>query len=726
MFASGKYQPLWGTSMRFFSAVRLGILFCGAALPLVSFGQFQPPSKEELEMTSVPQAPGAPAVFLYREEISQDATHHTTVYARVKILSPAGLDAATVHIHYHRNFVFSASGDNSSHMSSGTATNWSLPSFNRQGEDQPWNAESYDVRTEVAALEGRTIHPDGSIVPLTGKTSEILKIKKAPHQAEDMYFTLPDVTVGSIIEYRYQIRYDRFDLAPEWQVQRRYFAQREHFAYTPAENFMPERNRNLGGSGTTDSAALDVHGQAMTDVRYAEALPVGKSVSRQASGAYVLDVTDVPSFPAVPFAPPEQGLSYQVRFFYTPTIVPADFWNKEMGYWMKSLERYTEPTQALKNAVSETCSPSDPPLEKAKKLYALVQNIENTDFNASGAPPAGSESFPFDKVEKVLFDKKGTSNQIAYLYYALAKIAGLHPQPERIASRSLRIFNPNLLVTDQLDTVLIALNIDGKKITVDPGTKFAPFETLHWAHTGSGGITVADNGKVEDITTPVQKNTDNSTLHVGTLTVTPKGEVSGLLKVAFLGQKAIELRQLSLVSGYEALKQSIDKMLASEVPAGITAKVDHVAYLDDTSKQLLAVVPVSGSLASPGNGRIALPRFFFESRESNPFPADADRTLPVDMRYPAQDQEQITYQLPAGFTVDNKPADATLRFAENAAYEARSRVTAGAVTNARILARGFIFLAPKDYGELHQFYEKVVAADQQQFVLGASQANKAQ
>ena len=711
--------------MRLVSAVRLGILLCGAAVPLVSFGQFQPPSKEELAMTSDPHAPGAPAVFLYREEISQDPTHHTTIYARIKILTPAGLDAATVPISYNRNFVFNTAGDNSSHMASGTATSWSMPDANRQGEDQPWMAESYDVRTEVAALEGRTIHPDGSVVPLTGKTSDILKVTKDPHHPTTMYFTMPDVTVGSIIEYRYQIRYDRFELAPEWQVQQRYFADKEHFAYTPAEQFMPDRNRDLGGSGTTDAALLDVHAQAMTDLRSVQALPPGKSVTPQASGLYTLDISDVPAFPSVPFAPPKQGLSYEVRFFYTPTIVPADFWNKEMGYWMKSLDKYTEPTQALKNTVSETCSPSDPPLVKAKKLYALVQNIENTDFNSTGAPPSGSESFPVGKVENVLLDKKGTSNQIADLYYALAKIAGLHPQPERVASRSMRIFNPNLLVTDQLDTVLIALNIDGKNITLDPGTKFAPFQTLHWAHTGAGGITVADNGKAQDITTPVQKNTDNSTLHVGTLTISPKGEVSGLLKVAFLGQKAIELRQLSVISGYESVKESIDKMLASQVPPGITAKVDHIAFLDDTSKQLLAVVPVSGSLAST-NGRISLPRFFFESQENNPFPDDADRTLPVDMRYPAQDQEQITYQLPAGSSIDNKPADATLRFADNAAYEARTKVSSSSVTNARVLARGFIFLAPKDYPQLHDFYQKVVATDQQQLVLGTSQASKAQ
>lgn len=708
--------------MRFRSAFGL-IVLCGAVFPLLSFGQFQPPSKAELSMTSVPEAPGAPAVYLYREVVSQDPLHHTTVYARLKILTAAGLKAATVHIRYNRNYVFYASGDNSSHFSSGTATSWSAPSMNRQGEDAPWNAESYNVRTEIAAIEGRTIHPDGTIVPLSGKDATILQVQKVPHQPEEMYFTLPDVTVGSIIEYRYQIRYDRFGLAPDWQVQQPYFVEKEHFSFTPAAPFMPDRNQDNGGASLGDSAVLDIHSQSMTDVRYSQALPTGKAVRAEASGMYTLDMTDVPPFPSEAFGPPADGLAYGVRFFYTPGPDPKDFWKKEMGYWTRSLEKYTDATPALKSAAAEAYLPTDPPLVKAKKIYDLVQKLDNTDFLPSGAAPGGSESFPFTKVEKVLLDKKGTSNQIAYLYYALAKIAGLDPQAERIASRSVHLFNFDTMVADQLDSVLISMKIDGKEITVDPGTKFAPFGTLHWAHTGTSGLAMVDN-KVVNVSTPMQKVTDNTTLHAGTINVAANGVVSGLLKVAFLGQKAIELRQLSVASGEDGVKQSIDKMIAAEVPAGVQAKVDHVAYLDDTSKQLLAVIPVSGSLAGQSNGKIALPRFFFQSRETNPFPTENARTLPIDMGYPAQDQEQITYQLPAGYTLENKPQDATLRFSEDAAYEARSRVTTSSITNARVLVRGFTFLAPKDYAQLRDFYQKVVATDQQQLVLGVSQAKE--
>ncbi len=182
-----------------------------------------------------------------------------------------------------------------------------------------------------------------------------------------------------------------------------------------------------------------------------------------------------------------------------------------------------------------------------------------------------------------------------------------------------------------MDTVLIGLTVDGKETLVDPGTKMAPYATLHWAHAGAGGITMADGADL--LVTPLEKNSINLTLHVGTLNVNAQGALSGTLKAAFTGQKAIELRQLALTASPDAVKTSVDQLLASSVSSGVSAKVDHIAYLDDPSRQLLAVVNVTGSLAA-SNGHIELPRAFFESSEANPFPATS-RVTPVDVRYPS-------------------------------------------------------------------------------------------
>jgi len=711
--------------MRSHIFVSLGVLCVVALTPLCSRAQFQPIPKEELTMSSDPAAPGAAAVYLYREETTDDPHAFRTVYARIKVLTEEGKAAAVVHVDFPKTFVFNAQGSNSSRMTGGfgggstqssigpsNSAHWSMPSVAHVGEDAPWDTDSYQGKVEIGALEGRVVHADGTVVPLMGKPTELLKATKGPRGTETI-FTLPGVEVGSVIEYRYQVRYDRYLTAPNWQLQAPYFIHKEHFVFKPSKQFDPA----LRSSGVSDSSLKDPHDNVLTDIELRPNLPAGKTVTRDAMGNYLIELTDVPAIPTEPFAPPINLAAYGVYFFYTYTPDVKDYWQKQMSFWNKALNNYTETTAALQNAVKENVSTSDSALDKAKKLYALVQKLDNLDGSPDGAPLSGSEFIPHGKVETILLNKKGSSNEIAYLYLALVRAAGIKAQAVRVASRSVRAFSAQYMDNVQLDTALIVLNIDGKEIFVDPGTRMAPFEVLHWAHAGAGAVRLDASNKVETFVTPLEKNTDNSTLHVGSIDLTPEGTISGTLKIAFIGQRAIELRQLGIKSGADAVKEELNKMIAAQAPQGVQAKVDHVAYLDDPSKQLLAVINVSGSFAKNSAGHLVVPRLFFEAQEKNPFPADKVRELPIDMRYPAQEQEQITYVLPAGYTLKENPQDANLRWEENAAYQLRTKVAGDSITDARVLARGFTLLDAKDYEQVRDFYQKVVAADQQELVL---------
>jgi len=578
------------------------------------------------------------------------------------------------------------------------------------------------AKVEIGALEGRVIHPDGTVVPLTGKPTELLKTTPGV-RGNETTFTMPAVEVGSIIEYRYQIRYDRFLTAPHWQLQTPYFVHKEHFVFKPSTQIL--RNTQ-GGTGVSDSALKDSHENVLTDLELEPSLPAGKAVTRDALGNYTIDLTNVPAIPREPWSPPLNTCTYSVDFFYTYTPDVKDYWQKQMSYWNKALNSYVDSTPSLEDAVKKATSSSDSPIEKARKLYDLVQRLDNLDVNCEGAPFTGTEFIPHGKVESVLLNKKGSSNEIAYLYLALVRRAGIPALPVRIASRSVRAFSVRFMDNVQLDTVLVALTVDGKEVLVDPGTKMAPFGTLHWAHAGAGGIQLDGSNKIRTLITPLQKNADNGILHIGTLNLTAEGAVSGTLKVAFIGQRAIELRQLGARSGPEAVKDEVNKLVASQAPHGTRAMVDHIAYLDNPDKQLLAVLNVSGSFQKDSAGQLAVPRLFFESQEGNPFPADQVRELPIDMHYPAQEQEQITYVLPAGYTLKESPEDANLRWEENAAYQLRTKVSGGTITDARIFARGFTVLEAKDYEKARDFYEKVIAKDQQQLVLsgtGSSSGN---
>ena len=127
---------------------------------------FQPVSLDELKMTAEPLAPGAPAIILYREVDRDDRgnTGHENDYYRIKILKEEGRKYADIEI----------------------------PFFKENGNN-------------IVNVHGRTIHPDGSIVNFEGRAFDksIVKAKGLKYMAKT--FTLPNVEVGSVIEYYYTL-----------------------------------------------------------------------------------------------------------------------------------------------------------------------------------------------------------------------------------------------------------------------------------------------------------------------------------------------------------------------------------------------------------------------------------------------------------------------------------------------------------------------------------------
>src|SRR5271155_1041996 len=83
----------WGVSFRRLFLIVVAILAGAAAYRVSSIRaaeEWLPISPEELKMTSVPQAPGAPAINLYREVDRDDSNFHTPHeynYVRIKVLT---------------------------------------------------------------------------------------------------------------------------------------------------------------------------------------------------------------------------------------------------------------------------------------------------------------------------------------------------------------------------------------------------------------------------------------------------------------------------------------------------------------------------------------------------------------------------------------------------------------------------------------------------------------
>ena len=256
-----------------------------------------PIAPEDLALTAVSQQPGAPAVILLHEETADDPNNNHSVYMRVKVLTEAGRKYADVEIPYSRSDF------------------------------------------TISDVSGRTVHADGSIVPFEGKPFDKVAVRtKGSHSLRIHLksFTLPDVQLGSILDYRYSYRYgDRVFYPPEWILQDELFQEREVFKFIPYVGDLQLEHGRIGNGIAWSAFVPKDHPPMLHNVPR-----TSLASARQSSEWVDLEMTSVPAVVEEPFMPPRDTLAYRVQFYYTLNSKTEDYWKEEGKYWSKEVEGF--------------------------------------------------------------------------------------------------------------------------------------------------------------------------------------------------------------------------------------------------------------------------------------------------------------------------------------------------------------------------------------------------
>lgn len=664
--------------MRIDALARFILLLPVIMSPVLARAQFQAPTDEELKMTSDPKAPGAAAVFLNIAEVTDDPLHYRSFYVRIKVLQEKGKELATVELPYWRS------------------------------------------NYKITDIKARTIHSDGTVIPLNVKPEDLMVSKTGESQLNRKVFTLPSVEVGSILEYTYQLRsVDETYSSPYWEIQRQYFVHKAHYAFTPFKGFLK------GSQNITSHYLVDSRGNTVNSLNWWIQLPPGVTLQSDATGRFTLDLDDIPPVPQEEWMPPIQNLLYHVLFYYISAHNAVDFWVTEAKRWSKEVDHFAEPTKPIREAVSGIIAPSDSDLDKARKLYDAVQALDNTDFSRKKGQAELKELGlrAAKRAEDTWSQKSGSSDDIALLYLAMLRAAGFTAYGMRIVDRERDIFTLSYLNFDQLDDDIVVLSLNGKEMFLDPGEKMCPFQALHWRHSGAGGLRESADGRDADHT-PLEPYTANTLVRAGDLTIDPHGAVSGTIRLIMSGQDALRWRQTALENDDAEVRKQLDRWIQTMIPDGIDAHVDSISALDHPETNLIVVFNAKGSLGTATSKRLLLPAFFFETRGSHPFVNEEKRQEIVDMHYGDKVTDQVVYHLPPDFTVEGSPQDTRIAWEGHAVLVAKAKADTGQVSIVRVMARGFTFVKPEEYQDLRGFYQKVAAADQQELVLTASPAGK--
>ena len=272
-----------------------------------------PIAPEDLALKDNPASPGANAMILYREshvneKYAAEDGPFVSEYIRIKIFTQEGT---------------------------------------RQGDVEiPFIKDSSDVKD----IRARTIHPDGTVINFDGKVFENTIVKSKTQKYLAKTFTLPDVQVGSIIEYKYIYDFaDYWIYFSQWVISMDLFTKKAEFSLKPYERFPVQWSWPAGlPEGTNAPVDGSDHVIRMTSV-------------------------NVPAFQVEDHMPPEDEVKYRIVFVYSEDGFETDadkFWRKFGKKQFDQTEKFMDRRKAMEQALGEIVAPGDSAEVKLKKIYA--------------------------------------------------------------------------------------------------------------------------------------------------------------------------------------------------------------------------------------------------------------------------------------------------------------------------------------------------------------------
>ena len=645
-----------------------------------SFADDWPPiSPEDLKMTSIAEQPGAPAVILFREETDDDLNNAHTYYERIKILTQAGLSYADIEL--------------------------------------PYNRRAFTI----VGISGRTIHPDGTIVKFTGKPLDKIVEKSHDVKRRVKSFSLPDVQVGSIIDFRYTLSYDDHTLSPpNWEVQLDLFQKKASFTFIPYTDEWIDKRSGRSGQGVAWTTYVP-EGQPQPEIHHAMET-ARQAHSLKVNNDYVdLTVANVPPLVREPYMPPPDILRWRVNFYYRTTSKPQDFWKDEGKYWNKEVDSFLSRKTGIDAALPQIVGASDTAAAKVRKIYAYVSKLENRSFmpEKPGEEVAVLGIRPNRGAEDVLQQRSGTHDDLNRLFVAMVRAAGIPAWMIRVPDRGEYIYQEKFLDPRQFDAELAIVQLDGKDLYLDPGTQFCPFGMLPWHYSGVEGQRQSPVKGTEISTSTLPEYKQNMIQRQAVLSLQDDGSEQGTVTVGYFGLEGMDRRQLGALTDDTGRKKLLEDEVKKWLPGGSQVLLTKEPNWDNPALPMIAVFKVSGPLATSAGKRRIIPVHVFEVNESPRFPA-AGRVDPIYFYDPSCTVDEVHITIPSGTSVESLPPNSSVHLSY-ALYDSVQKMDQPTrISSTRTMIMGAMIFPKENYKELKSFYDKASADDGQQVLLKAA------
>ncbi len=633
---------------------------CGLLLfPSLCRGQnhdWQPITPQDMQFKAIADYPNEPAVLLYHADYItyvSDYDQSEFVYNRIKVLTDAGKAYADVEIPL-----------------------------------APW--------IKIRDLEARTIQADGNISELTSKPFEKVIFKNRDFKFLAETFTLPNVMVGTIIEYRFRLQSSWIN-STQWTLEHDLFTVREHFLFKHAGPF---------------TMSFVVSGS--------NAKPEKKNET------YELELTNVPPFQSEEQMPPAENYKASVQFFYgkTDTAGVREFWTQKARSWSLGADNFIGYHREIRDAAAAAIGSATDPEEKLRKLYARVQEVRNLYWERERSSEEEKKEHlqESNSVVDVLKHGYGNSYGISALFVAMARAAGFNASLIRVASRERRFYRPEFLDSSQYNWTLAGVTLQNKNLLLDPATKFCPFGLVRWPHTATSAVKF-EKDAWNFMTMPSLGQERAVVTRTARVALDDQGSLKGHVTITFEGGEALERRLLNLQTDEAGRNKALEDEVTSWLPPQSIARMNYSQGWQETGGTVVAdlEIEVPAYAAKVGN-RLLLPSSLFPTKQKEVF-RHAERKYPVYFPYAFSGLDVTVIKMPAGYSLETIPEAIEVK-PKFGMYRNSTKISEGQIVNSRGLFISQFMFEPAQYPELREFFGKVETGDQFQTVLSTATVGK--
>jgi hypothetical protein len=589
--------------------------------------------------------------------------------------------------------------------------------YKKEGYDYANQSIAYYVggnnKEKVSVSKAITYNVEDNKIEKTKLTSDGEFTENVNKYYARKKITLPNVKVGSIIEFKFQVISSYLDISP-WQFQSEIPELHsefttvipEYYVYnTQNKGYLTPKIQQEKNTKTVTYTSKDRHDNGrLTSANFSD-----ESISyTEQKTSYVVE--NAPALKEESFVNNltnyTSGIEYELSSIQYPnqpfqnlatdweTVVKGIYQDDNFGSELNKSGYFEKDIEAL---LAGTTTPQ----EKIGVVFSYVKSKMNwNDYYG----------YNCDKgVKKAYQDKTGNIAEINLMLASMLRYAGFEANPILVSTRSngISLF-PSMKA---FNSVIVGVELESQVVLLDATNKFTlpgilPIRDLNWF-----GRIIRKNGS--SATIDLMPNSNSKEIITILASINEQGVVSGKIRDQYFDYNAFIYR-----NNYNGVTKDsyIEKL--EKRHSGLEIGDYEVQNSNELSKPIVENYSFTSNNAVEiiGDKMYLSPLLFFATTE-NPFKQET-REYPIDFVYPNQDKFNVSITIPEGYVVETLPQSKSVSMVENMAgfkYTITSngnqiQLSYTADTNRAIIGSEY-------YEVLKNYYKEIILKQTEKIVL---------